>query len=368
MIVPAMRHSHAGLVIVIVLLGTALAVFGGSKRVYDRQTRQWRQVNRFLDPNNLLLVGKEASFFAIMAVGATFVIVSGGIDLSVGSVYCLAAVTAAMFLSHFGPGWDGSRPYPPWSVPVGILICLAVGTACGALNGVMIVNLRVHPFIITLGTMGIFRGIALVVTKGNPYGNFPPELTENLIRLQIKGLSVIPTMVMLAVTAAGAVLLHRMVLGRYIYAIGGNEEASRFSGLPVGRVKFLVYTLAGLTAGIAAVIMLGYYGAAASNVGDGYELEVIAAAVVGGASLTGGRGSAIGALLGAVIIRMISNGIVILDVDENYSKIIIGAAVILAVVLDQINARLQARRMSRSAGPREPALAAAAGSNHPQGA
>ncbi len=186
-----------------------------------------------------------------------------------------------------------------------------------------------------------------MVTGGNSYGNFPPGLTKDFIRLDVAGMSVIPTMMMLAVTAVGAVILRRMVLGRHIYAIGGNEEASRFSGLPVGRVKFLVYMLAGLTAGIAAVIMLGYYGAAASNVGEGYELEVIAAAVVGGASLAGGRGTALGALLGAIIIRMISNGIVILDVDENYSKIIIGIAIIIAVVLDQVNLRLRARRMAR---------------------
>ena len=142
-----------------------------------------------------------------------------------------------------------------------------------------------------------------------------------------------------------------MVGGREIYAVGGNEEAARFSGLRTNWIKVRVYTLAGLTAGIAAMIMLGYYGAASSDAGSGYELDVIAAAVVGGASLAGGRGTALGALLGALIIQIIDNSIVLLNIDQNYSQIIIGAVIIVAVVLDRLNGVWRTRRMQRSASP-----------------
>ena len=152
--------------------------------------------------------------------------------------------------------------------------------------------------------------------------------------------------VMLVVTIVGAIFLGRLAIGRRVYAIGGNELAARFSGIRVERVKVWVYLLSGLTAGISALLSIGYYGAATSGDGQGYELNVIAAAVVGGASLTGGKGSALGAVLGALIIQMISSGIVILGIDQNYSQIIIGAVVIAAVVLDNVNTWLVNRRLT----------------------
>jgi len=152
-------------------------------------------------------------------------------------------------------------------------------------------------------------------------------------------------MVMLLVTVGGGIYLTRTAAGRRIYAVGGNELASRYSGLRVGRVKLSVYVISGFTSGIAALLALGYYGGASSGDGPGYELNVIAAAVVGGASLSGGKGSALGALLGALVIQMIGTGIVILGIDQNYSQIIIGAVVILAVLLDQLNAWLAKRRL-----------------------
>ncbi|MDB6059187.1 MAG: rbsC 1, partial [Verrucomicrobiales bacterium] len=160
------------------------------------------------------------------------------------------------------------------------------------------------------------------------------------------GLSLTPMLMMLAMTVVGAVYLSRMAAGRRIYAIGGNELASRYSGIRVERVKLSVYIISGLVAGISALLALGYYGAATSSDGQGYELNVIAAAVVGGASLSGGRGSAFGALLGALLIQMINSGIVILNIDQNYSQIIIGAVVVLAVVLDQLNTWIARRRLT----------------------
>jgi ribose transport system permease protein len=159
-------------------------------------------------------------------------------------------------------------------------------------------------------------------------------------------LSVVPLLVMILVTICGWIFLSRLAAGRRVYAIGGNEVAARFSGIRVERVKLGVYVISGLSAGIAALLSLGYYGAATSGDGQGYELNVIAAAVVGGASLTGGRGTALGVVLGALVIQMISSGIVILGIDQNYSQIIIGAVVIAAVVLDNLNNWLTRRRLT----------------------
>jgi ribose transport system permease protein len=214
----------------------------------------------------------------------------------------------------------------------------------------MIVALRVHPFIITLGTMAIFRGVAFVLTKGQSVGSFP-ESFRDMIKFEFgNDLSVVPLGVMLLVTLLGSVFLSRMAAGRRVYAVGGNELASRYSGIRVERVKLGVFIISGLTAGIAALLSIGYYGAATSGDGQGYELNVIAAAVVGGASLTGGKGSALGALLGALIIQMISTGIVILRIDQNYSQIIIGAVVIVAVLLDQVNDWASRKRLAARAG------------------
>jgi ribose transport system permease protein len=197
--------------------------------------------------------------------------------------------------------------------------------------------------------MAIFRGIAFVVTKGQSVGGFP-EAFRNIIRWETAGgLSLVPLTVMVLVAVVGGILLSRTAGGRRVYAIGGNELASRYSGIRVERVKLGVFLLSGLTAGIAALLSLGYYGGATSGDGQGYELNVIAAAVVGGASLNGGRGTALGALLGALIIQMISTGIVILGIDQNYSQIIIGAVVIVAVLLDQFNAWLARRRLAAGA-------------------
>lgn len=373
------QFQEGGLLLVIFLLGLLLTFFGGSvkvplfetnadgerQRVFTTNAAGERELvlvekNKFFNAQNLTQLAKDTSFIAIMAVGATFVIISGGIDLSVGAVYALASVLGALVFQLYGPsgphalqtaGTDGSSILiSAWyAVPLGVLACLAVGTLCGLLNGGMIVALKVHPFIITLGTMAIFRGIAFVITKGQSVGSFP-QAFRDLVRWEVgNGLSLMPLAVMLLIMIVGGTYLSRLAAGRRIYAIGGNELASRFSGIRVERVKLSVFVYSGLTAGIAALLSLGYYGAATSGDGQGYELNVIAAAVVGGASLSGGKGSALGAVLGALLIQMISSGIVILGIDQNYSQIIIGAVVIVAVVLDQVNAWLAKRRLSRQA-------------------
>ena len=362
------QFQETGLLLVILALGVLLTLLGGSvkmplfetspdgqrQRVFITNASGERESvtvekNKFFNAQNLAQLAKDTSFIAIMAVGATFVIISGGIDLSVGATYALASVLGAIVFQIYGPtGSHGTMP--GWaSVSLGVLACVGSATFCGLLNGAMIIALRVHPFIITLGTMAIFRGFAFVITKGQSVGSFPPAFRD-LVRWEVgNGLSLMPLTVMILILAIGWIYLSRLAAGRRIYAIGGNELASRFSGIRVERVKFSVYLYSGLTAGTAALLSIGYYGAATSGDGQGYELNVIAAAVVGGASLSGGKGSALGAVLGALLIQMINSGIVILGIDQNYSQIIIGAVVILAVVLDQLNAWIAKRRLAARA-------------------
>ena len=350
------RRAHfkeTGLLGVVLALGLMLSVFGGSLQVRDRDSGDTHTVNKFLRADNLDKLAKNTSFFAIMAIGATFVIITGGIDLSVGSIYCLAAVCGAMVLNYFGPQGAGAGTSAVWVVPMAMVVCLGVGTLCGLLNGVGVVWLRVHPFVITLGTMAIYRGVAFVMTKAQAFTHFPAAFTDGFIRFKVvwgsANLYPVPLAIMIGVTLLAGWFLRRAVTGRHVFAVGGNEQASLFSGLPVSGVKLKVYAFSGLSAGIAAMIMLGYYGSASSDAGKGYELDVIAAAVVGGASLAGGRGTALGALLGALIIQMINNGIVILNIDQNYSQIIIGAVIVLAVLLDRVNSVLREKRLSRAA-------------------
>jgi ribose transport system permease protein len=349
------RFKETGLMGVLVALGLFLSIFGGSLQVTDRDTGEVVKVNKFLRADNLDKLAKNTSFFAIMAVGATFVIITGGIDLSVGAVYCLAAVCGAMFLNRFGPHGTGAGAPAFLMVPGAILVCLGAGALCGFINGLGVVGLRVHPFVVTLGTMAIYRGIAFVMTKAQAFTDFPPQFTDGFVRREIRwhgaSLYPVPLAIMVGVTAFAWWYLKHSVTGRQIFAVGGNEQASLFSGLPVSWVKVKVYTFSGLVAGIAAMIMLGYYGSASSDAGKGYELDVIAAAVVGGASLAGGRGTALGALLGALIIQVINNGIIILNIDQNYSQIIIGAVIVLAVLFDRINNTLREKRMTRAARP-----------------
>lgn len=325
--------------LVIVLLGAVLTLLAGSH--VDPQTG--RMVNNFLNPNTLLQTATDASFFAIMAVGATMVIISGGIDLSVGSVFALAGVGMALVLraGHFAG---------PSAVLFGLALSLGIGLACGLLNGLLIVNLRVHPFIITLGTMWIFRGLAFVSSRAESI--LLPDALTNTIKYCLglpQTLSPLPMLLMVAVAVVGSIFLTHMVTGRYIFAVGGNADAARYAGLRTGRVLLAVYALAGLTAGIAAFLGGSFYGSASCADATGYELYVIASAVVGGASLQGGRGSVISAMLGAILITLIRQSIRTLHADQNYEWIIIGCAIIVAVVLDRVSQQMNERRLARAA-------------------
>ena len=361
------RFQESGLLLVILALGALLTAFAGTVRtpVFERaadgtRTRVYTtdaagervpltiEKNKFLNAQNLAQLAKDTSFIAIMAVGMALVIISGGIDLTVGAIYALASVAGALVLRHFGAEGPAATS-PILGILLGTGTCLGVATLCGLASGSLIVALRVHPFIITLGGMAIYRGIAFVITEGQSIGSFPAAFRE-FVRFEVgDGLGVVPLATMLVVLFVGWIFLSRLAAGRRVYAIGGNELAARFSGIRVERVKLGVYVISGLCAGIAALLSIGYYGAATSGDGQGYELNVIAAAVVGGASLNGGRGSALGVVLGALIIQMISSGIVILGINQNYSQIIIGSVVIFAVVLDNLNTWLAKRRLTAAA-------------------
>jgi ribose/xylose/arabinose/galactoside ABC-type transport system permease subunit len=309
----------------------------------QKQLRRERTANAFLNKANLVLIVNNASFIAVMAVGMTGVIILAGIDLSVGSIYGLAGIVGAMVLHQMPEGMSLFL-----SVPLGLAICIAVGGLCGFANGSMTVGLRVHPFVITLGMMAALRGLTLVlpseIYNRQSISNFPESFVGGFFRADIWGVQPVPILFMLAVALCGWFVLSRTVFGRQIFAIGGNETAAGYAGIPVGKVKILVYTITGALAGLSACLAIGYYGSGETNAGNAYELQVIAATVIGGASLMGGRGTAIGAVLGAIVIQLINNAIIIVKIDQSYNQIVMGAAIIIAVVIDQTKQRLAAKR------------------------
>ncbi|MGH7177109.1 MAG: ABC transporter permease [Tepidisphaeraceae bacterium] len=332
--------QEAGLLGVIALLGIALTVFGGS--VFD--PRAGHEVNNFFRTSNLLGgVATPMSTYAIMAVGVTIVIIAGGIDISVGSVFALAALGVVAALQNLPAGATAAL-----TVPLAFIVASGIGLSCGLLNGAIVVGLRMHPFIVTLGTMSIFRGLCNVLvrlkTLPSPGKSLPASFTERFMAWEpFPGLLPAPMIVMLVCVMLGWIYLSFLVAGRETYAVGGNEEAARFSGLPVGRIKMRVYALSGLSAGLAGWVFAGYYQSASSDTGLGWELQVVAAAVVGGASLTGGRGTALGALLGTLVIKLIENGIFIMRYDQQFSTIIVGVAIIVAVAIDRLTEAVRTR-------------------------
>jgi ribose transport system permease protein len=225
---------------------------------------------------------------------------------------------------------------PAPTVLLGFTVCLGIGALSGLANGLMVIGLGVHPFVITLGTMWMLRGVAFVISRAESI--LVPQALTAVAKAPLglgTALYPVPLLTMLLVTVGGSIYLERTVMGRHVFAVGGNPEASRYSGLSLGRVRVGVYTLSGLTAGLAAFLGAAFYGSATSSDATGYELYVIAAAVVGGASLVGGKGSAVSAMLGALLIVMIRQAIRTLHLDQNYEWIIIGGALIIAVVIDQ---------------------------------
>lgn len=279
----------------------------------------------FLTANNLASVARQTAVFNTMALGMTIVIISGGIDLSVGSILGLSGLVGTMALE---------RGYP---IPVGVLIGLLVGTACGLANGVMVTKLRIPPFVVTLGTLGIFRGLALIISNGLPVHRIPPGFSF----LGEGNLLGIPFVVWLLVICAVAVhmILEHTRLGRYAFAIGSNKIASLYAGIPVDFHVMAVYAIGGTLTGLAGMIEASRLMTGQPTAGQGYELQAIAAVVIGGGSLNGGEGSVVGTLIGAFIMGLLSNGADLLNISNYWQQVIIGSVIILAVTLDELRKR-----------------------------
>lgn len=276
----------------------------------------------FLTPENWFAMAGQYAYLLIIGMGATLVILAGGIDLSVGSVLALSGVTAAHLITKAG-----------WPVPAGMAMGVLVGAVCGVLNGLVTTRLRVPPFIATLGMMLVARGAALRIAKGVTVDGMPD--TFNQIAIGTVQRIPVPLILIVCVAAATAFLLHYTKFGRYIYAIGSNPEAARVSGVSVDGVRIGAYVLGGALAGLAGLIETGRLGSGNPTGGQSYELDVVTAVVVGGASLVGGEGRVSGTLIGALLIAVLRNGSNLLGVDPFDQNIYIGLLIIVAVAFDQ---------------------------------
>jgi len=291
----------------------------------------------FFTFDNVIGILLATAVNGILALGVTYIIITGGIDLSVGTVMTLCSVMAGVFVTFWG--------MPIW---VGVLAGLATGALAGAVNGLAISKMKIPPFIATLGMMMIAKGLALVISGAKPiYFNDTPVFRQiamgSLIGTVIPGFTIPNAVLVLFVAAIIATLiLSKTVLGRYDVALGSNEEATRLSGVNVDAWKTAIYALGGTFSGLAGVIMAARLNSAQPALGAGYELDAIAAAVIGGTSLSGGEGTILGTIIGAFIISVLTNGLRILSVPQEWQMVVTGAIVILAVYADIIRRRQQA--------------------------
>lgn len=279
----------------------------------------------FLNGQNLLNVGVQASVTAILAFGVTFVIVSAGIDLSVGSVAALSATVVAWAATSEG--------LPVWSA---VLLGLGVGVGAGLVSGALVAYGRLPAFIATLAMLSIGRGLALVISGGSPIA-FPSSV--GLLGDTLGGWLPVPVLVMVVMGLIAALVLARTYTGRAMFAIGGNEEAARLSGIDVKRRKLVIYALSGLFAAVAGIVLAARLTSAQPQAAAGYELDAIAAVVIGGASLSGGSGKASGTLIGALILAVLRNGLNLLSVSAFWQQVATGLVIALAVLLDTLRRR-----------------------------
>lgn len=318
-----------GIVVVFLLLCLLLAAVCQ----YKVLSGDWPE-NAFTSADNFLLILYQVSVNGILATGMTLVIIAGGIDLSVGSVLAFAGMLAASFATGTAgvTAWSGTYAL---AVPLGA--ALAAGTLCGALNGWVVARFRLQAFIATLGMLLASRGLCMALSGGNPISNLNPALrwfgTGKVLGLPV------PVPILLLVVGCAWVVLNKTVFGRYVYAVGGNEASARTSGIRTGRIKVQVYAISGLLAGLAGIILTAKTGSAQTGAGNSYELDAIAAAVIGGSSLSGGVGSVTGTLFGALIMGVMNNGLDILGVESYYQLIVKGVLIVGAVAADATRER-----------------------------
>lgn len=284
---------------------------------------------RFLSTTNLMNVARNFAFNTAAAVGEAFVILAGGIDLSVGSVISLAGVVTPLLLQY------------GWGLWTAIGAGVAVGALCGLFNGVLVTKAKMPPLIPTLGMLSIARGLALVITRGRPITDFGEHGAAFLKLGQgyLFGVIPYPVVYMALVIFLGWLVLSRTPFGYAIYAIGGNEEASRLAGIPVDRIKTLTYVISGAVAALTGILLASRLSVGNATNGQGDELEVIAAAVIGGISLSGGKGTVLGVLVGSAIIGVLRNAMVLARVSSFWQEVVIGSVIVLAVLLDRLRYR-----------------------------
>ncbi|KQX37996.1 ribose ABC transporter permease [Devosia sp. Root436] len=288
----------------------------------------------FMQTQNVLAILQATSVNGVLAIAATLVIITGGIDLSVGTLMTFCAVITGVVLTYLG-----------LPLPVGIVASILAGTACGLVSGTIIAKLKVPPFIATLGMMLILKGLSLVISGTRPiYFNDTPGFDQiargSLVEAVLPAVP-IPNgvLILFGVALLAAFVLSKTALGRYTFALGSNEEAVRLSGVNVDRWKIAVYALAGSVCGVAGLLIASRLNSAQPALGQGYELDAIAAVVIGGTSLSGGRGTVLGTLIGALIISVLANGLRILSVAQEWQTVVTGSIIILAVYADILRRR-----------------------------
>lgn len=275
----------------------------------------------FFGGYNIINIARQCSINLILAVGMTFIVLTGGIDLSVGGVYALVGTLVAGFIA------GGTN------IVLAILIGLVVGIACGLFNGVCVALAKIPPFITTMAMLSIARSLALIYSGGYPITGMPDEFA--FIGSGSVGFLPVPVIIAAVIVAIGAFVLKKTVLGKYIYAIGGNEDATRLSGINVKAWKIGTYGIHGLLTAIAGIVMTARMNSGQPGAGSGIELDIIAAVVIGGGSLSGGEGGIFGTLMGALVITVLNNGLTLLDVNSYWQGLIIGCVILIAVFLDK---------------------------------
>jgi ribose transport system permease protein len=312
------------------------------------------QNHSFAGQSNIVVIVKEVSKLGILAIGSSFVIISGGIDLSVGSMVGLTGVLIAYFCV---PPEDGGRN---WNIYTGIGMALLIVMLIGLVQGLLITKLRLQPFIVTLGTMLALRGVSQTIVGGGDIDlagiKFSHLADTGIWMSKTTGHALIqyPTIIFLAVALISAYLLHFTVFGRYVYAIGGNRDAAAYSGIRVERVETATYVMSAGLAGVAAICYAPYISQMSQSVGVSFELYAITAAVLGGCSLRGGEGTILGIIIGTCLLKVIENSFDVFRIhkwkpDDNWKEIVIGGTILIAVIIDQVTHILQAKRRTRRA-------------------
>ena len=282
---------------------------------------------KFLTSGNLAAIARQTAVITIMAMGMTMVMVSGGIDLSVGSIVGLTAVVGSLSMAAGGQ-----------AALVGIVVAILVGGLCGIANGTAVTTLRIPPFIVTLGAMGIYRGLALYISNGNAVVGLP-ESAGYLAERTLLGVIPVPLLLVIALALLIHFTLSQTRLGRYCYAMGSNIEAARFAGINVWRYQVTYYAILGALSGLAGAMETSRTVTGQPNAGETYELNVIASVVIGGGSLSGGQGTVIGTIIGSLIMGVLANGGNLLQISPFIQKIVIGTVIILAVTFDEFQRR-----------------------------